>query len=183
MVHSTNETGTIQLSDDQHVHWDNKIHGISAHVKELIKGFDKIHLKVIVFVLIQIEIIFIGIMFFHPKAIIRNLRDVEGIQIPTINQINHFLKYMREKMSDTKGSAMCLKDFQDFYTAHKAVPSNPDQIFVPDVSTEVVKEKGKTVLIFRIFFTTTRLLTFTQHVRNQLARLLNLNWLTQHIRS
>ena len=59
---------------------------------------------------------------------------------------------------------MCLKDFEDFYAEHREVPSNPDQMFCCDCSTEVIKEKGNTVLIFRIFFTTPRLLTFTQHV-------------------
>jgi len=59
---------------------------------------------------------------------------------------------------------MCLKDFEDFYEAHKEVPENQDQIFVMDVNTKTFKEAGEIVTLFRKFFTTKRLLGFTQHV-------------------
>ena len=58
-------------------------------------------------------------MHLKPMAILRNLRDVENILIPSITQLNNFLKHTRDKMSTTKGSTMCIQDFDDFYEANK----------------------------------------------------------------
>ena len=90
------------------------------------------------------------------------------ILIPSTTQLNNFLKYIREQQSSTKGAALCLQDFDDFFAAHRNVPEDPDGMFVADCKTDTVKEKvnnvEKIILLFRIFFTTTRLLSFTQHV-------------------
>jgi hypothetical protein len=49
-------------------------------------------------------------------------------------------------MQDTKGSAMCLKDFDNFYETNSEVADDPDKIFVSDVSSESLKEDGKVIL-------------------------------------
>ncbi len=75
IVDSRSETGTTQISEDEHVHEEGqmKTYGIREDVKPLIISLDRIHLK--------------------PRAILRNLRDREDIQIPTIEQLNNFLKF------------------------------------------------------------------------------------------
>jgi hypothetical protein len=60
------DTGTIQISDDEHVHPEEtrKIYGICPAAKELILGYEKMHLK--------------------PKVMLeRHIIDVQGIQKPT----------------------------------------------------------------------------------------------------
>ena len=102
IIDSERKTGTILYSDVLHIHTEgfvDKPNGIKQDVKELILKWDKMHLK--------------------PRAILRNLRDVENIQIPSITQLNNFLKHTRDKMSTTKGSTMCIQDFDDFYEANK----------------------------------------------------------------
>ena len=44
------------------------------------------------------------------------------------------------------------------------MPDDPDKMFVVDISTEVIEENGKPTAVFRIFISTTRLLTFTEYV-------------------
>lgn len=94
VIDSEKNSGTTQISDSEHIHDEEykiKHYGIQPDVKELILKLDKMHLK--------------------PKAILRNLRDVDSIQIPSIMQLNNFLTHVRDKLTETNGSAMCLKDF------------------------------------------------------------------------
>ena len=93
-------------------------------------------------------------MHIKPKAMLSAVRDMKNIQIPSKEQLDNFLRYYRSRIQDTKCSAMCLKDFDNFYETNSEVPDDPDKMFVSDVSTESLKEDGKVVLFFRIFLTT-----------------------------
>ncbi len=64
---------------------------------------------------------------------------------------------------------VAMNDFEEFAKAHSAVPEDEDEMFVVDVFTKAVREEGKIILLFRIFFSTVRLLSYTQHVSNQLS--------------
>ncbi len=41
-----------------------------------------------------------------------------------------FLKFLRDKETEVKGSSMCLNDFEEFAKAHSAVPEDEDEMFV-----------------------------------------------------
>ena len=51
-----------------------------------------------------------------------------------------------------------LQGIVDFYEQHKAIPQDPD-LYASDCWNKVVNEKGELLRLFRIFFTTKRLLT------------------------
>ena len=50
------------------------------------------------------------------------------------------------------------------------MPDDPDKMFVVDISTEVIEENGKPTAVFRIFISTTRLLTFTEYVSERIIK-------------
>ena len=81
-----------------------------------------------------------------------------------MSQINNLLKSVRDKQSVTKSNSMCLKDFDDYGEAHMKVPEDPDEMFVADWSTDTLQENGSILLSFWMFYTTKRLLEFTQYV-------------------
>ena len=97
-----------------------------------------------------------------------HLSRIEGIEIPTMRQLTNFLAAIRnikDKADSTgTGTYLCLNDFEKLFLAHKELPDDLDTMFIVDVSTSVLKEEGQLVLVFRIFFSTRRLLEFTQHV-------------------
>ena len=95
-----------------------------------------------------------------------HLREIPGIDIPTTRQLNNFLSAVRDKLaaSETMGTSMCLADFDNIFLNHKSLPEDSDTLFVVDVSTEVKIEEGKLQLLFRIFFSTKRLLSFACYV-------------------
>lgn len=92
---------------------------------------------------------------------LRNLREIPGITIPNSLQLSNYLKQLRQTY---KGSALCLQDIEDFYENNKKIPESEDEMFVVNVNTIIKKENDRISLIFRIFLTTKRLLSFTNHV-------------------
>ena len=62
--------------------------------------------------------------------ILRQLRD-EITELPTIRQINNYLKELRRNLEGQLGTKICLQDFETIYNENNSVPEDLDQMFVP----------------------------------------------------
>ena len=115
--------------------------------------------------IVQAKIIEYETYGLKPAQMLVQLRRVAD-QLPTKLQLSNFLRFHRNKSSNlsSNGTQICLQDFLDFYEKNNIIPENPDRMFVADCFAEAVMEKSFLVQIFRIFFTTKRLLSFTQYV-------------------
>jgi len=98
-----------------------------------------------------------------PKVMLIELRKVTDT-IPTITQLNNYLKKLRRGNEGQLGTRICIKDFKDMYEVHKNIPEHENQMFVSDLFTDCQLVNGELVSNFRIFFTTKKLLSFTLHV-------------------
>ena len=122
--------------------------GIDERIKDIIREYDRMSHK--------------------PAHMLRMLREdlPPNTSLPTERQLNNFLSTHRAKkeLGGNLGNRICLNDFLEIYELNKNVPDDPDQMFVANCVTNVVIDNGSMNRVFRIFFTTTRLLDFTKHV-------------------
>ncbi len=86
--------------------------------------------------------------------------------LPTIIQLNNFLKSIRNKkdIDGALGNRVTLNDFLNLHTENKNIPEDPDQMFVADCFCDVTNTNGIVERVFRIFFTTKRLIEFVKCV-------------------
>ena len=141
-------TYSIVRNEEDHYHSETLVpgtslrYGIDEGTKELIQEYERLSLK--------------------PATMLRSLRDKTN-RIPTVQQLNNFLKSLRNKRDDigVTGSRMCLNDFLYLQKEFGDIPENPDSMFVSDCFCEATTVNGEMIRTFRIFFTTKRLLSFT----------------------
>ena len=146
IVNESTSRCTMMQSVDEHFHKERKNpHGISAIVQTKIIEFESYGLK--------------------PAQMLVQLRRVAD-QLPTKLQLSNFLQFHRNKSSNvcSNGTQICLQDFIDFYEKNNKIPEDLDKMFVADCFVEAIIENGCLVQIFRIFFSTKRLLSFTKYV-------------------
>ena len=146
IINESTGTCTLMHSTDDHRHNESRTpHGISLIVQTKIIEFESYGLK--------------------PAQMLVQLRRFADV-LPTKLQLSNFLKFHRSKSSTVTSNStqICLQDFLDFYDKNKEIPDDDDKMFVSDCFVEAVMENESLVQIFRIFFTTKRLLTFTRHV-------------------
>ena len=135
-------------STDEHHHHENKEkapQGISPLVQRKIIEFESYGLK--------------------PAQIMIQLRKFADI-LPSKCQLSNFLNFHRNKVANigSSGTQIKLNDFIDMYEKYKQIPEDLDQLFIPDCFVNSLMEGDELVSIFRIFFTTKRLLSFSKYV-------------------
>ena len=138
----TSEIGcTLLYSTDEHLHTDRTLVkiGIDTRSKEKIEELEALNLR--------------------PAEILIQLRD-NGFKLPTLMQLNNYLKELRKSKAGNSNTSICLQDLVDFYENNKEIPLNPDKVFVADCWTKVALENGEQIRMFRLFITTKRLLSF-----------------------
>ena len=142
----SNGSATITQSQDDHIHSEEKQQqGLTSTVQQKVIEFESYGLK--------------------PAQILIQLRKFADV-MPTKLQLSNFLNVHRKKSNhlSQNGTQICLNDILNFYENNKVAPSDPDKMFVADCYVDAVMENDELVHIFRIFFTTTRLLSLTKFV-------------------
>ena len=108
-------------------------------------------------------------MGLKPSEMLRKLRTDAPMHIPTIRQLNNYLKELRKGLEGELGTKICLNDFVKIHEENRAIPDDPDQMFVGACYT-YSSEKNidpvtkKLVQKARIFLKTKRLMSFTNDV-------------------
>jgi hypothetical protein len=117
-IDNLNDKCTVMVEEGEHDHSKTTKacggYGLSSEIKEYIKEYEKLNIK--------------------PKRILIALRDKTD-NLPTIIQLNNFLKSIRNKkdIDGALGNRVTLNDFLNLHTENKNIPEDPDQMFVASI--------------------------------------------------
>ena len=150
-VDTIEDLTVILVGTDQHEHDtasdstqdSSSKHGIDPKLKPFIDEYERMGLK--------------------PATMLISLRE-KASHLPTVIQLNNYLKRLRNSRTGNLGSRISLNDILDFYNEHKEVPEDMDQMFVVDCYCEASEIENEINYKFRIFLTTKRLIEFTKYV-------------------
>ena len=107
-INTVTETCRVFIGESKHKHRDQVVStlpGIRPEVKGLILEYDALPIP--------------------PSAMIRNLRE-KTENIPTLSQLNNFLRYNRAHSNGEVGTSMCLNDLITFHENNKGIPNDSD---------------------------------------------------------
>ncbi len=118
-------------------------YGIDPRIKPLIDDFERLGVK--------------------PATMLISLRE-KATYLPTVSQLNNYLKRLRNIRTGNLGSRFSLNDILAFFNEHKEVPEDIDQMYVVDCYCDASTINNELEFKFRIFLTTKRLIQFTEYV-------------------